>query len=254
MPATYDLTPAHRLRLARAFSKCPRVDTAIDCVIEGQFGKAFVDGVDSPSAFAFTVGPFWYFAGAATGIAAHDLLSALPRYGLMMPSTPGWLEAARALHGSAWRVFSRYSFSAAGLSRPKLATLLDAASLPVDALDPSTTARLASGAEPFLDLADFDSADDFLARSFGFAAFDGDRPMGLAFASLVCSHSTEVSVFVDEPYRRRGVATAVSAALLIESLDRGLRPNWDAANPESCALAQKLGFTPVGAYGAGYFI
>ena len=254
MPATYDLTPAHGLRLARAYSECPRVDTAIDCVIEGQFGKAFVDAIDSPSAFAFTVGPFWYFAGAGTGVAARDLLSVLPRYGLMMPSTPGWLEAARALYGSAWRVFPRYSFSAADLSRSKLATLLDASSHSVRALDPAATAQLSSGPEPLLDLADFDSADDFLMRSFGFAAFDGDRPMGLAFASLVCSHSIEVSVFVDEPYRRRGVATAVSAALLIEGLDRGLQPNWDAANPESCALAQKLGFTSAGAYEAGYFV
>lgn len=87
-------------------------------------------------------------------------------------------------------------------------------------------------------------------RSFGFAAFDGDRPMGLAFASLVRSHSIEVSVFVDEPYRRRGVATAVSAALLIEGLDRGLQPNWTpptrsrARSLRSWALRQRAPMRP----------
>ncbi len=254
MPEPYALTPAHRLILARAFRACPRVDTALDSAVEGQFGKAFVDVVDSPSAFALTVGPFWYFAGDATGGAALAMLSALPRFGLLMPSTAGWLDAARALHGSAWQAFPRFSFSATQLSGPALAGLLAASRHHVVALDAAAVDRLAAGSEPILDLTDFDSTDDFLARSYGFAVFDGERVMGLAYASLVCSHSIEVSVFVDEPYRRRGVATAVSAALLIESLERGLRPNWDAANLASCALAQKLGFTPSGTYEAGYFV
>ena len=254
MPDIYDLTPAHRLRLARAFRHCARVDTAIDCAVEGQLGRVLVDAVDAPTAFALTVGPFWYFAGDVMGPGAADLLSAFPRFGLMMPSLSGWLEAARALHGSAWRVFPRYRFSADTLSRSHLTGMLAGSAHHVSVLDPSATALLSAGPEPLLDLADFDSADDFLARSFGFAAFDGDRPMGLAYASLICSHSIEVSVFVDEPYRRRGLATAVSAALLLESLDRGLRPNWDAANRESCALAQKLGYTPAGTYEAGYFV
>jgi hypothetical protein len=48
------------------------------------------------------------------------------------------------------------------------------------------------------------------------------------------------------------VATALSAALLLECVRRGLRPNWDAANPESCALAEKLGYTPAGSYDSYY--
>lgn len=254
MPVNFDLTPANRLLLARAFRTCPRVDLSIDCAVEGQLGRALVDAVASPSVFALNVGPFWYFAGEATGAAADDVLAALPRYGLLMPSTRGWFEAARALHAPTWRVFPRYSFSAATLSRVHLAALLAASPQPVSALDTATAARLSTGPEPLIDLTDFDSIDDFLARSFGYVAFDGDHAMGVAYASLVCSHGIEVSVFVDEPYRRRGVATAVAAALLIECLDAGLRPNWDAANPESCVLAEKLGFTSSGTYEAGYFV
>ncbi len=101
--------------------------------------------------------------------------------------------------------------------------------------------------------ADFDSPADFLARSLGFAALDGERLMGVAYGSLACSRGLEVSLFVDEAYRRQGVATALAGSLLLACLRLGLRPNWDAANPESCALAEKLGYTPAGSYDSYYY-
>ena len=49
-------------------------------------------------------------------------------------------------------------------------------------------------------------------------------------------------LWVDEAHRRRGLATACAAGLILACLDRGLFPSWDAANPESVGLAQKLGY------------
>ncbi|MCM1200726.1 MAG: GNAT family N-acetyltransferase [Bacteroides fragilis] len=43
-------------------------------------------------------------------------------------------------------------------------------------------------------------------------------------------------------YRRRGLATVCGARLILECLDRGLYPSWDAQNPWSVVLAQKLGY------------
>ncbi|MFW9841033.1 MAG: GNAT family N-acetyltransferase, partial [Candidatus Thorarchaeota archaeon] len=48
---------------------------------------------------------------------------------------------------------------------------------------------------------------------------------------------------LDEAHRRKGFATAVSAALIIYALENGLTPHWDAANEESVQLALKLGYT-----------
>ena len=41
-----ELTKANRLRLGRAFRHNPRVDCAIDCVLEAQMGQAFMDDPD----------------------------------------------------------------------------------------------------------------------------------------------------------------------------------------------------------------
>lgn len=49
-------------------------------------------------------------------------------------------------------------------------------------------------------------------------------------------------------YRRKGLATAVGAALILECLQAGLYPSWDAASRISVALAEKLGYTFSHAY------
>ena len=71
-------------------------------------------------------------------------------------------------------------------------------------MDAALLARAADGLETYVDLADFDSPDDFVARGLGFVALDGERVMGAAYSSLVCNRGIEVSLYVDEPYRRGG--------------------------------------------------
>ena len=250
-----ELTRANRLRLARAFRHNPRVDYAIDCVLEAQMGQAFVDDLDRPTAYRITIGPFWYFAGDADSPGGRALLAEWPAYNLLMPSPPAWAAAARATLGDRLVSFSRYSFLADGLSEGHLAAVIDSSPQRdrVVAADATLLARAAEGVETFIDLADFDSPDDFVARGLGYVALDGERVMGAAYSSLVCSRGIEVSLYVDEPYRRQGVATALAARLLLECLRQGRRPNWDAANPESCALAEKLGYVAGGSYDSYFY-
>jgi len=250
-----ELTKANRLLLARAFWHNPRVDYSIDCVLEAQMGQAFVDDLDRPTAYRITIGPFWYFAGDANSPGGRALLAEWPAYNLLMPSPPAWVAAARETFGEQLVTFPRYSFSADGLSAAHLTRIIDASPQRdrVITADAALLARVAEGLETFIDPADFDSPGDFVARGLGFVALDGERVMGAAYSSLVCSRGIEVSLYVDEPYRRQGVATALAARLLLECLRQGRRPNWDAANPESCALAEKLGYVASGIYDSYFY-
>jgi RimJ/RimL family protein N-acetyltransferase len=49
------------------------------------------------------------------------------------------------------------------------------------------------------------------------------------------------------------MATALASCLLLHCLEDHRQPHWDAANPESCALAEKLGYRKVGEYRAYYY-
>lgn len=251
-----ELTPLNRLKLARAFRHSQRVDCSIDCAIEGQLGKAYVDNLDQPQAYAITVGPFWYFAGEARGAGGVELMKKFPAYNLLMPSPDQWLEVARETFGDRLKPFTRYSFSAANLSEPHLAGLLEQSrhQTLITPLVVSLAEKLAGLPESYFEISDFDSALDFIQRGFGFAALDGEQLMGVAYTSLVYSSGIEVSIFIEERYRQQGVATALAARLLLECLRQGVRPNWDAANPESCKLALKLGYSFVGTYDAYYYL
>jgi len=253
MSQLLELNKVNRLRLARAFRHNPRVDYSLDCVIEGQMGQAVADDAEPPRAYRVSVGPFWYFAGDAESPGGQALVAELPPYCLLMPSPPAWIEAAQ--RACPLVTNTRYSFSTERLSEAHLTQLWAASPWceQVAAADAALLARFAGRPDNCVDIGDFESPADFEARGLGFVALDGDRMMGAAYSSLVCSRGIEVSLYVDEPYRRRGVATAVSARLLLECLRQGLRPNWDAANEESCRLAQKLGFEPAGAYDAYFY-
>ena len=246
-----ELTKPNRLQLAEAFRHNQRVDYSLDCVIEGQMGHAYVDDPARPTAWRVTIGPFWYFAGDADGPGGRALMAELPPYNLLMPSPPAWVALAQEMFGDRLVSFPRFSFATDQLVETHLEALLNGS--PHRDRVRRVDAELLARADNYVETEDFDSPADFLARGIGYTMLEDDRLVGAAYSSLVCSRGIEVSLFIDEPYRRRGVATALSAALLRECVRRGLRPNWDAANPESRALAEKLGYTFAGSYESYYY-
>jgi GNAT superfamily N-acetyltransferase len=249
-----ELNKANRLKIAQAFRGNKRVDFSIECAVEGQLGRVYVDDPSRPGAYCIRVGPFGYFAGDAGSAAARDLMASFPAYHLLMPSPAAWLKLAQEIFGEHLVSFPRYSFSSALLSAEHLGDLL-AGSRFRDRVMPISlelATRAASQPESFLDLSDFDSAADFVQRGLGYAVMDGDKLAAAAYSSLVCSEGIEVSVYVVERFRQRGVATALCSRLLLDCLALGLRPNWDAANTESVRLARKLGYGFVETYEAHY--
>ena len=52
----------------------------------------------------------------------------------------------------------------------------------------------------------------------------------------------EIEVDTVSEERRKGLATIVSSALILQCLEEGLYPSWDAQNRISVHLAEKLGY------------
>ncbi len=217
-------------------------------------GQAFVDDLAQPTIYHVVIGPFHYFAGSSDTPQAQAMMADFPAYNLLMPSAPGWAKLARQQFGAALQTNTRHSFSSASLSADHLNQLLNDGSFQgkVVAIDATVAKQLSTSSELYLDLTDFDSAEDFAARGLGFVALAGEQPVGMAYSSLVCSQGIEISIFVQEAYRRQGIATALGTNLLLACLQRGLHPNWYAANPESVKLATKLSCRSLGSYEA-YF-
>lgn len=80
----------------------------------------------------------------------------------------------------------------------------------------------------------------------GVGAYDGDRLVGLAGASADCERMWQIGVDVLTEYRKKGVASALTAKLAREIFDRGKVPFYCSAwsNIPSVRNAVKSGFIP----------
>ncbi len=252
MMIDYPLSRAHRLRIARAFANVPSVDISVDCVIEDQMGEAFVDSMGDPQLFLIDQDHFFcYFAGNLTSDAGRGFLGKAPKGRLYMAGSAGWHDAVQDIFGEEARPIERYSYSSESLSLDHLRSL--SGSNPHTSSVQRMDATLVGVQTPFFEIGAFDSPDDFVERGIGFCMLQGEQIIGVAYSSLVCSSAIEVSIFVDEDHRRQGIATALACQLLLWCVERTIAPHWDAANEESCLLAEKVGYTSVGKYTA-YFV
>lgn len=70
---------------------------------------------------------------------------------------------------------------------------------------------------------------------------DGELVAGASSYSRY-NEGIEIEIDTREDYRRKGLAYVCGAKLILECLEKGLYPSWDAQNMWSVALAEKLGY------------
>ena len=88
----------------------------------------------------------------------------------------------------------------------------------------------------------FGSKAAYLEQGRGFAVINGGEPVAMASSYTVYREGIEIEIDTLEGERRKGLATALAAALIFSCLQDGLYPSWDAANMDSVRLAEKLGY------------
>ncbi len=88
----------------------------------------------------------------------------------------------------------------------------------------------------------FGSKAAYLEQGRGFVVVKDGAPVSMASSYTVYREGIEIEVDTLEGERRKGLATAVAAALILSCLHDGLYPSWDAANMDSVRLAEKLGY------------
>ena len=238
----FSLTRANRLWLARLFATVPQVDVSIQAVLEDQMGTVFVDDLDQPRyAMIEMDGFFIYYAGDMSTDEAQAFIAQTPHGRMLMAGSEGWHEVIQSVFDADSCIsITRCQYDADKLSRDHIQSLIETnPNTPhIQAID---TDMIADGI-PFFEMGAFDSAEDFVQRGIGFCMIADGKNVGVAYSSLVCSDAIEVSIVVDDNHRRKGIATALAGHLLDWCLAHQVRPNWDAANEESCGLAEKLGY------------
>lgn len=88
----------------------------------------------------------------------------------------------------------------------------------------------------------FDSRQSYFELGLGFVIMKDGRVVSGASSYSRYREGIEIEVDTVESERRKHLAEACCARLILECLNRGLYPSWDAQNTGSVRLAEKLGY------------
>lgn len=235
---------AQRRRIASLYAGWDRELPA--AYLQGHMGYALADSITAPASAQIVVGDFCFFAGQP-----HAELAAGAAAPIMVARSAAWESLLAAVWEGRARRHLRYSIRRApgGFDTAKLMGLTE--------LPPGFTLSRIDAAlcEALLreswsrDLcALFGGGADFYRRGLGFAALYRGEPVAGASSYAVYDDGIEIEIDTAPGFRRRGLAAACGARLVLECLRRGLYPCWDAHDQRSAALAGKLGYPAAQAY------
>lgn len=214
---------------------------AAAAALSGEFGRAWGDSATTPNVGLVEI-EFYFVAGDASGPAAADAVRAIPRDTSVVPLGEPWEALIRRIKGDVIVEHTRVAFDAGPWDRTRLAQ--QASALPpgytLDRITAQNVDRFASLEHALV--SNYRSTRDFAAHGVGFGVEHDGRFVAGCASFTRAAGKLEFEIQTHPDFRRRGLATAAAAAMIVHCIDNGLEPCWDAHNEGSALLAEKLGF------------
>ncbi len=246
-----------RSPLMELFGQHKRHQTILLPWLQEGYGVVRVDSLQTPKVAWLSFYPLNFVAGDAKSKAAINLVRSFPANRILVVPNDEWAHliedewADRERHQSRWRL-SPKSLNIDHIRSLKAHIPAGFELMPID-----LETMINSDDEFWEDvLLYFGSYQNFLEKGFGYCIKHGERVVSAAYTELPFANAFEVEVMTKQSasYRRKGLGTAVSAALIEDGLKRGLVPQWDAANEISVKLAEKLGYSNPDPYQVYFWI
>lgn len=220
-------------------------ETIIWSCLQGVMGEIHTN--KSGDAAMAILGDFSFYAGNPS----EELIRFKPEsckqdFTIMVPQNDEWAEMIEKCYGDKAKKVSRYAIK-------KEKDIFDVVKLE------QASSKLPEGYEirlleetEYLLCRNNRWANDLVSQFKDYAAYkklglgvvvlkDGELVAGASSYSRY-REGIEIEIDTREDHRRKGLAYACGAKLIMECLERGLYPSWDAQNKWSVALAEKLGY------------
>ncbi len=226
-------------------------ETLIWSALQGVMGRIWADDTARPTLAQVWNGDFCFLADDAARAEALALARNVPNgyqtpWMLYTPQSAAWAEIIKAAFPNAWTETERYAIQKEPYAFDKQRLQRFVQDLPdgftLRRIDAALYRKLLANDWSRDFCSQFLSAEDYERRGLGYAVMEHGEPIGGASSYVVYDGGIEIEICVTEPYRRRGLAAACAARLILGCLDRGWYPSWDASSMRSVALAEKLGY------------
>ncbi|WP_298035402.1 GNAT family N-acetyltransferase [uncultured Dysosmobacter sp.] len=219
-------------------------ETILWSCLQGVMGAVYGDDPSAPRSAAAVLGDFRFLAGQPSPELA-DLALREQGAPLLIPRDSRWDAVILRQSGGRAVPIIRYA--------TRKDTVFDRVHLEKLAagLEDSYTIRIIDHdlydlckVEPWSrDLvSQFPDWNTFRELGLGFAVIQNERLVSGAASYARYREGIEIEIDTHPDFRRLGLALACGARLILECLDRGMYPSWDAHTPASLALAERLGY------------
>lgn len=212
-------------------------------------GVAYANHPRTPTSAQIVTAAFGYFAGEAD----EELLrNHLGHSFDMVPRNRQWEQAIERVYGNSVTRRLRYAThkEVDAFDTAKLRAIVAALPRPYELrrID-AALYRQVMALEWAADLCEnFAGQDDFLANGLGILVLRQGEIVSGASSYTYYRGGIEIEIDTRQDQRRRGLALACGAQLILDCLDQNLYPSWDVYSLDSLALAQKLGYHLAGEY------
>ncbi|TYQ15696.1 UNVERIFIED_CONTAM: GNAT acetyltransferase-like protein [Acetivibrio alkalicellulosi] len=241
----YYLEKEERHRIKTIFDSWK--DTLIWSCLQGYMGNAWVDDIHNPKSAQIITADFCFFSGVPN----LELVKNIPEFYpsdfiIMIPQNDEWSQLIEKEYSHNSNKFMRYSIKKEPdvFDRQKLNSYIE--KLPseysIRKIDEEIYNKIQNQEWLKYLCSQFYTYSDFKSQGLGFVVIHNNEPVSGASSYTVYDKGIEIEIDTIEGYRRKGLALACASKLILECLDRGLYPSWDAANKESVKLAEKLGY------------
>ena len=222
-------------------------ETMVWSCLQGVMGHLYTDDAEEPEAAMAILGDFCFFAGKPKGeIASYKPDWCKQSFMIMTAREEEWLALIENTYGARAKKVTRYAIR-------KEPDIFDKDRLHgfADSLDKRYTLKMIDEAlyhacrneDWSKDLVSvYGDYEEYKKLGIGVVVLEGNRVVCGASSYSSFLNGIEIEVDTGPDHRRQGLATACSARLILECLDRRLYPSWDAQNLWSVALAEKLGY------------
>lgn len=206
-------------------------------VLDGVMGKAYVDNTINPQIAFLAVRSYCFISGNLSKEKLKDIIDENFRNYILIPSDNLKSEIENIYEDS---IIKRQRFSVkkeVKFNETKLKDMLNKIPDKFEMIKINKNLSDRIKKEDFINI-----TDDYEKNGIGYCCMYNNEIIGVASSNIFYKDGIEVNIGVKENYRRRGIATAMAANLILECLRENKKISWDADNMNSVRLAQKLGF------------
>lgn len=226
-------------------------ETLIWSCLSGSMGKIYADDAAHPRCAAAIIGDFSFLAGDAEAEEAQTLVALIEEMQtreavISVPQNERWAERLQAQYGGRCIRTTRYATKKQADAFDRNSLLEKIAKLPEGfVLKPLGKEEFAAALKETWSrdfCSQYRDAQDYAAHGVGVVALrDGELVAG-ASSYTWYPGGIEIEIVTRQDVQRCGLGSACASQLILNCLDRGLYPSWDAANQTSLHLAESLGY------------